>query len=214
MNQRFAALVAPLEAKCQALLAMAPVAAADVPSGTPVGGVYLFSEGDVHLYAGRTKRPIRERIRNQFGSNPSAASFPCSWHVRQQAGRPPTAGRGRVASCSRTRSSGRSTRARGPGYVGCTCDTCTSPSRCGRRCWRSTSPSSPAHVTTTSTRTDHGRPPQDCGIAASRPAPNPRRVSQRHRRDRTPLLPPAGSSAPARTMARPAPSKRDACRRR
>ncbi len=55
---------------------MSPVAASDVAIGTPVGGVYLFSEGDVHLYAGRTKRSIRDRIRNQFGKNPDAASFP------------------------------------------------------------------------------------------------------------------------------------------
>ena len=76
MNQRFVALVAPLEVKCQELLAMPPVAASGVATGTPAGGVYLFSEGDVHLYAGRTKRSIRDRIRNQFGKNPDAASFP------------------------------------------------------------------------------------------------------------------------------------------
>ena len=83
MNQRFAALVETLDAKCKALLAMSPVAAVDVPTGTPVGGIYLFSEGNVHLYAGRTKRPIRERIRNQFGANPSAASFP--WLIARKA---------------------------------------------------------------------------------------------------------------------------------
>ena len=80
MNQRFVALVAPLEVKCQELLAMSPVAASDVAIGTPVGGVYLFSEGDVHLYAGRTKRSIRDRIRNQFGKNPDAASLSVAHH--------------------------------------------------------------------------------------------------------------------------------------
>ena len=82
MNQRFAALVAKLEAKYQDLLAMPPVAASDLPSGTPVGGVYLFSEGGAHLYVGRTKRRIRERIRNQFSANPSAASFP--WLIARE----------------------------------------------------------------------------------------------------------------------------------
>ncbi len=62
---------------------MPPVAASDVPSGTPVGGVYLFSEGGAHLYVGRTKRPISERIRNQFGADPSAASFP--WLIAREA---------------------------------------------------------------------------------------------------------------------------------
>ena len=61
---------------------MPPVAASDLPSVTPVGGVYLFSEGDAHLYVGRTKRRIRERIRNQFGANPSAASFP--WLIARE----------------------------------------------------------------------------------------------------------------------------------
>ena len=83
VNERFAALVESLEAKCHELLTIPPVAAADVPSGTPVGGIYLFSEGDVHLYAGRTKRRICERIRNQFGANPSAASLP--WLIAREA---------------------------------------------------------------------------------------------------------------------------------
>ncbi len=83
MNPRFAELVTPLEDKCRELLAMSPVKASSVPRDTPVGGVYLFSEGAVHLYVGRTKRPIRERIRNQFGANPSAASFP--WLIAREA---------------------------------------------------------------------------------------------------------------------------------
>ena len=76
MHQRFAALVDQLDTKCQQLLAMPPVAADDVPSVTPHGGIYLFSEGDEHLYAGRTKGPIRVRIRQQFGTNANAVSFP------------------------------------------------------------------------------------------------------------------------------------------
>ena len=59
MNQRFVAVVAPLEVKCQELLAMPPVAVSDVAIETPVVGVYLFSEGDVHLYAGRTSGPSK-----------------------------------------------------------------------------------------------------------------------------------------------------------
>ena len=69
MNRRFVALLAGLEAKSQELLAMTPVAAAQVRSGWPKGGVYLFSEGRVHLYVGRTKRryvgepePLRQTL--------------------------------------------------------------------------------------------------------------------------------------------------------
>ena len=76
MHQRFAVLVDQLETKCQQLLAMPPVAAGDVSRVTPHGGIYLFSEGDEHLYAGRTKGPIRVRIRQQFGTNANAVSFP------------------------------------------------------------------------------------------------------------------------------------------
>jgi len=76
MNQRFKELVDTLDAKCQQLLAMPPLIASEVPRrGTPIGGIYLFSEPGQHLYAGRTKRVIGVRIRNHFGANPNAATF-------------------------------------------------------------------------------------------------------------------------------------------
>ena len=83
MNPKFRELVEALEAKHRELLEMRPVAASDTPSNTPPGGVYLFSDGEKHLYAGRTKRRIHERVRNQFGSNPNAASFP--WLIAREA---------------------------------------------------------------------------------------------------------------------------------
>lgn len=83
MNPKFRELVDALEAKHRELLEMRPVAASDIPSNTPPGGVYLFSDGEKHLYAGRTKRRIHERVRNQFGSNPNAASFP--WLIAREA---------------------------------------------------------------------------------------------------------------------------------
>lgn len=83
MDRRFAELVGAVEARHQELLAMQPITASDIPpKSTPIGGVYLFSEGDAYLYAGRTKRLIRKRIRNQFGANPDAASFP--WLIARQ----------------------------------------------------------------------------------------------------------------------------------
>ena len=47
MHRRFVELVTPLDGKYQELLAMSPVKASRVPMDTPVGGVYLFSEGEV-----------------------------------------------------------------------------------------------------------------------------------------------------------------------
>ena len=76
MNYRFAEIVEKLEAKYQELLAMPTVAASDVPSGTPDGGVYLFSEDHVHLYVGRTKREIHKRIREHFGKKCECSVFP------------------------------------------------------------------------------------------------------------------------------------------
>jgi hypothetical protein len=64
------------------LLAMAPVRAAEVPGGTPCGGVYLFSEGDLHLYAGRTKRQLAKRIRYHFGP---ASDCPFAWLLAREA---------------------------------------------------------------------------------------------------------------------------------
>jgi hypothetical protein len=68
MNERFRKLVGDLESKCQTLLSMVLVTAERVPNDTPVGGVYLFSEGLSHLYVGRTKRRIALRIRNHFST--------------------------------------------------------------------------------------------------------------------------------------------------
>lgn len=82
MDQRFKDLVDTLDFKYQQLVSMTPVLAADVPAQTPIGGVYLFSENGRHLYAGRTKRAICVRVRNQFGPNPSAASFP--WLIARE----------------------------------------------------------------------------------------------------------------------------------
>jgi hypothetical protein len=63
MNPAFASLVADLEPKFKALVAMTPVRFATLPKSIPERGIYLFSEGDQHLYIGRTNR-IRKRLQN------------------------------------------------------------------------------------------------------------------------------------------------------
>jgi hypothetical protein len=83
MNERFRDLADTLDPKYQQLVSMIPLLAADVPAQTPTGGVYLFSENGLHVYVGRTKRSICVRVRNQFGPNPSAASFP--WLIAREA---------------------------------------------------------------------------------------------------------------------------------
>jgi hypothetical protein len=76
MNQQFKNLVDTLDKKYQALMSMDPVTADKIQPNTPVGGVYLFSEEERHLYAGRTKRKISVRIRNHFNS---ANDCPFAW---------------------------------------------------------------------------------------------------------------------------------------
>jgi hypothetical protein len=82
MNARFRDLVDGLERQCQQLLSLEPVIAQNVPKDTPVGGVYLFSEGQNHLYAGRTKRRITVRIRDHFSTAPDC---PFAWLLAREA---------------------------------------------------------------------------------------------------------------------------------
>lgn len=76
MNQQFKNLVDTLDKKYQALMSMDAVTADKISPNTPRGGVYLFSEGKRHLYAGRTKRKISFRIREHFNS---ADDCPFAW---------------------------------------------------------------------------------------------------------------------------------------
>ena len=81
MNPAFRSLTEQLDAKFQSLMNMAPVVAEKVPDDTPKGGVYLFSEGNIHLYAGRTKRKLSVRIRNHFSAAPDC---PFAWLIARE----------------------------------------------------------------------------------------------------------------------------------
>jgi predicted GIY-YIG superfamily endonuclease len=61
MNERFGNLI-ELEPRFAALLAAPPVNYGALPSGLPRRAIYLFSEGDRHLYVGRTNH-LRSRLR-------------------------------------------------------------------------------------------------------------------------------------------------------
>lgn len=81
MDPVFSGLTDQLDAKYRALIAMEPLVAEAVPGDTPTGGVYLFSEHGVHLYAGRTKRKLCVRIRNHFSSAPDC---PFAWLLARE----------------------------------------------------------------------------------------------------------------------------------
>ena len=80
MDNRFRTNVEALHPCFERLTAMAPVTVLTLPPerGMPAQGVYLFSEGEKHLYAGRTKR-LRQRLqehgRPSSGHNTAPFAF-------------------------------------------------------------------------------------------------------------------------------------------
>ena len=81
MNKEFRRIVEGLDAKYQELMAMTPVVAEEVPSETPEGGIYLFSENGPTLYVGRTKGKIGRRIKYHFGT---ADDCPFAWRLARE----------------------------------------------------------------------------------------------------------------------------------
>lgn len=69
MHPTFAILLEGLHPKYEKLMAMPPCGAGRFPKGMPKQGVYLFSEGELHLYVGRSNK-----IRARYGRhcNPGA----------------------------------------------------------------------------------------------------------------------------------------------
>jgi hypothetical protein len=60
MDVRFARIVERLHPSLERLVSMAPAGKGKLPKELPQQGVYLFSEGDRHLYVGRSKN-LRRR---------------------------------------------------------------------------------------------------------------------------------------------------------
>jgi hypothetical protein len=81
MNPKFKKLTVQLEEKFRKLISMKPFVAEDVPGGAPKGGIYLFSEKGVRLYAGRTKRKIDVRIRGHFSTGKDC---PFAWRLARE----------------------------------------------------------------------------------------------------------------------------------
>jgi hypothetical protein len=79
VNSEFRQFVESLEPKFKVLMAMAPVRYVCLPRGMPERGIYLFSEGDRHLYVGRTNR-IRQRLAGHC--RPSSNHFRATFSFR------------------------------------------------------------------------------------------------------------------------------------
>lgn len=81
MDKKFKTLIEGLHKKYKSLISMAPVTVETLPDDCPVGGVYLFSENRIHLYAGRTKRKIKTRLKGHVST---AKDCPFAWHLARE----------------------------------------------------------------------------------------------------------------------------------
>lgn len=81
MDQEFKKLIDGLQKKYEDLMDMSPVTIDTTPNECPVGGVYLFSENGTNLYAGRTKRKIKERLKGHVST---ADDCPFAWHLARE----------------------------------------------------------------------------------------------------------------------------------
>lgn len=79
MSADFQSLLETLEPKFRTLMAMRPVRYSNLPRDIPTRGIYLFSEGDHHLYVGRTNR-IRQRLAGHC--RPSSTHFSATFAFR------------------------------------------------------------------------------------------------------------------------------------
>jgi len=82
MSPQFSALIEGLNLKYESLMAMIPVTVDTAPNDTPKGGIYLFSNAGGHLYVGRTKRSIRDRLKDHVST---ADDCPFAWHLAREA---------------------------------------------------------------------------------------------------------------------------------
>jgi len=81
MDEKFRNLIEDLHKKYEELMSMPPLTVDTVPSDCPTGGIYLFTENGVHLYVGRTKRRIKERLKNHIST---ADDCPFAWHLARE----------------------------------------------------------------------------------------------------------------------------------
>lgn len=81
IDDKFFGLLSSLDSKFNQLIEMIPQKSNDLPNNTPKGGVYLFSEQEKHLYCGRTKRIIKDRIKNHYSTGKDC---PFAWRLARE----------------------------------------------------------------------------------------------------------------------------------
>jgi hypothetical protein len=81
MDEKFRTLIDTLHEKYEELMSMHPLTIDAVPSDCPIGGIYLFTENGVHLYVGRIKRRIKDRLKYHIST---ADDCPFAWHLARE----------------------------------------------------------------------------------------------------------------------------------
>jgi hypothetical protein len=84
MNETFRAHVESLHPSFQRLMAMPPVNVCALPKTMPARGIYLFSEGNKHLYVGRTNR-LRKRLKEHCRKSSTHNSAPFAFLLAREA---------------------------------------------------------------------------------------------------------------------------------
>jgi predicted GIY-YIG superfamily endonuclease len=84
MDATFQAHVDSLHASFERLISLTPVKVCALPNGMPARGVYLFSEGSVHLYVGRTNR-LRQRLKEHCRKSSTHNSAPFAFLLAKAA---------------------------------------------------------------------------------------------------------------------------------
>lgn len=90
MNEQFRQHVESLHPSFEALLKSVPFQFASLPKTLPKAGVYLFSDGEHHLYVGRTNS-IRKRLQQHCRPGSSHNSAPFAFRLAREARKVPQA---------------------------------------------------------------------------------------------------------------------------
>ncbi len=83
MNEKFKKLMDSLEPVCQRLISMKPEKITDLTRAAQTSGVYLLSEGNSHLYVGRSDN-IRTRLQQHSRDSSTHNSAPFAFKLARE----------------------------------------------------------------------------------------------------------------------------------
>ena len=84
MHEHFRQYTESLQPSFEALLQSAPFTFCSLPKNLPKAGVYLFTEGDNHLYVGRTNG-LRKRLQQHCRPGSAHNSAPFAFRLAREA---------------------------------------------------------------------------------------------------------------------------------